>query len=237
MSGGSSMTDKSAPQRPSLIERAADIYDFGTALRHGPAAAVATPIPAAEIEGPQAPEPSPEPAAPEQAVGKMSAPAAPAPAPAPASRLAGDASRLAGELRGERHPLDREALRRDGFVDPDSPPTSLSEEFRIIKRQLLAQAFAPDAGPRDRMILVNSAHPGDGKTWMSINLALSLSAESDIDVLLIDGDFGKPSIAGQLGLPDGPGFMDALADPALDVADIVVRTDIPSLSVLRAGRQ
>lgn len=199
------MTGKSAAQsRPSLIERAADVYDFNTALRHGPAAAVAMPI--APVAEPDA-----------------------QPALAPVAPVA--------ELRGEHHPLDRDALRRDGFVDPGSPPTALSEEYRILKRQLLAQAFAADASARDRLILVNSAHPGDGKTWVSINLALSLAAESDIDVLLIDSDFGKPSIAGQLGLPDGPGFMDALADPSIDVADIVIRTDVPRLSVLRAGRQ
>ncbi|HEX7874814.1 MAG TPA: CpsD/CapB family tyrosine-protein kinase [Sphingobium sp.] len=205
MSGSSNMTGKSAAQsRPSLIERAADVYDFNTALRHGPAAAVAMPI--APVAEPDA-----------------------QPALAPVAPVA--------ELRGEHHPLDRDALRRDGFVDPGSPPTALSEEYRILKRQLLAQAFAADASARDRLILVNSAHPGDGKTWVSINLALSLAAESDIDVLLIDSDFGKPSIAGQLGLPDGPGFMDALADPSIDVADIVIRTDVPRLSVLRAGRQ
>lgn len=186
----------------SLIERAAEVYDFGTALRHGPAAAVAAPQIVPSFEEPKA---------------------------LPIAPLRGRDS--------ERHPIDRDALAAQGFIDPDSPPTGLSEEFRIIKRQLLAQAFAADASARDRLVLVNSAHPGDGKTWMSVNLALSLSAESDIDVLLIDGDFGKPSIAAQLGLPDGDGFMDALVDPALDVADLIVRTDVPNLSVLRAGRQ
>lgn len=189
----------STERTASLIERAADIYDFGTALRHGPAAAAAQPLPVLEEHAPSLPP--------------------------------------VREMRGACHSLDWEQLAADGLLDPEGPPTGLSEEFRIIKRQLLAQAFAHGGSLRDRLVLISSAHPGDGKTWTATNLALSLSVESDIDVLLIDGDFGKPSLCNRLGLPDGPGFMDALVDPSLDVADLVVRTDLPSLAVLRAGRQ
>ncbi len=205
MSGEPNMADKKSV--PSLIERAAEVYDFSTALRHGAAAALAMPIVAPAVAEP---------------VAEIAAPAYVRAAPNP------DA---------EYHALDRDALRREGFVDPAGGPTSLSEEFRIVKRQLLAKLFEPNATIRDRLVLVNSAHPGDGKTWMTINLALSLSAEQDLEVLLIDGDFGNPSLSRHLGLAEGPGFMDALADPSIDVADLIVRTDIPSLSVLRAGRQ
>lgn len=189
----------------SLIERAADVYDFDTARRHGPAVAIANPVAS-----------TPAPALVERVET----------VPAPARAFA-----------GARHDLDRARLAEDGFLNPQGPPTGLSEEFRIIKRQLLAQAFAPDASPIDRLILVNSAHPGDGKSWTAINLALSLSAESDIEVLLIDADFGKPSICAQLGLPNGPGFMDALVDPAQDLDSLTLRTDIPTLHILPGGRQ
>lgn len=197
-----------APQgaRPaaSLIERAAEIYDFGAALRYGPAAALSQPV-----------------------VEKS------------ADEVAADVCAPPAHDRehAEQHALDMDALRREGFLNPTGAPTSLSEEFRIIKRQLLSGLFEPDAKARDRLVLINSAHPGDGKTWLTINLALSLSAERDLEVLLIDGDFGNPSLSRRLGLPEGPGFMDALADPSVDVANLIVRTDIPSLSVLRAGRQ
>ncbi|HEX7822754.1 MAG TPA: hypothetical protein VF463_19295 [Sphingobium sp.] len=210
------MADKTADKAsgatgPSLIERAAEVYDFGTALRHGAAAAIALPL---------------TPTAPAELKATETAPAA-----TPVH------VRTAPNPDAEYHALDREALRREGFVDPAAGPTSLSEELRIVKRQLLATMFRPDATDLDRLMLVNSAHPGDGKTWLTINLALSLSAEQDLDVLLIDGDFGNPSLSRHLGLPEGPGFMDALADPSIAVADLIVRTDIPSLSVLRAGRQ
>ncbi|MET0360648.1 MAG: CpsD/CapB family tyrosine-protein kinase [Sphingobium sp.] len=191
---------------PSLIERAAEVYDFGAALRHGPAAAAAAPL-------------------------------SPAPTAAATSVAAKPSVRREPRTDVPVHALDREALRQDGYVDTSGAPTSLSEEFRILKRQLLGRLFAADADPRDRLVLVNSAHPGDGKTWIATNLALSLSAEQDLEVLLIDGDFGNPALARRLGLPDGPGFMDALADPEIDVADLIVPTDLPSLSILRAGRQ
>src|SRR3546814_2669751 len=54
--------------------------------------------------------------------------------------------------------------------------------------------------------------PGEGKTFSAVNLALSLAVEADHDVLLIDADIAKPSVLDALGLEDGPGLMDALAD-------------------------
>lgn len=133
---------------------------------------------------------------------------------------------------GPLQDVDREGLTAAGFVLPDGPVSGISEEFRIVKRQLLNGADGIERGNR---ILVCSAHPGDGKTFCAVNLALSLAAEKDIEVLLVDADFAKPSIVSTLGLPDGPGFMDVLADPSLSVESCVVRTEFPSLAVLPAG--
>jgi Mrp family chromosome partitioning ATPase len=69
-----------------------------------------------------------------------------------------------------------------------------------------------------------------------VNLALSLANERDTEVLLIDADFAKPEILSTLGLEAGPGIIDAIADPAIDVESCVIRTDLPGLSVLPAGR-
>src|SRR3546814_8263706 len=73
-------------------------------------------------------------------------------------------------------------------------------------------------------------------TFCAINLALSMAAEKDVQVLLVDADFAKPSILSTLGLSGGAGLMDALADPSIHVDDCIIRTDIPTLSVLPAGR-
>ncbi|RJF91425.1 AAA family ATPase [Sphingomonas cavernae] len=137
---------------------------------------------------------------------------------------------------GRQGSVDRDALKEAGFILPDMPAGLLGEEFRLVKRQLLIDAKANPA-PKGRMILVASAKPNEGKTFSAINLALSMAAEKDVEVLLVDADFAKPEILATLGLEDGPGLMDALADPTLDVESCIVRTDVAGLYVLPAGQQ
>lgn len=135
--------------------------------------------------------------------------------------------------------IDRDMLAEAGMLVPGGPVTALAEEFRLVKRQLLTTAA--DIEKRDpqaaRMILVCSAQPGDGKTFCAINLALSLAAERDLQILLVDADFPKPDILDRLGLPAGKGLLDALGDPAIDVESLVIPTDVPQLSVLPAGKR
>ncbi|HEY6869484.1 MAG TPA: capsular biosynthesis protein [Novosphingobium sp.] len=137
-----------------------------------------------------------------------------------------------------RHPIDRKRLRDQGLIVPEGTVTGLMEEFRIVKRQLLLQAAElarAGAGPTGQRVLICSPLPGEGKTYCATNLALAIAAEKESEVVLVDADFAKPSILSELGLPGGPGLMDALADPAIDVADCVIGTDIPGLWVLPAG--
>lgn len=139
---------------------------------------------------------------------------------------------------GERHPVDRIHLKDQGLIVPEGSVTALLEEFRIIKRQLMATATElrqHNAGAKAQRVLVCSPHPGEGKTYTSLNLALSIATEKESEVLLVDADFAKPSVLSALGLPGGPGLMDALADPSIDVVDCVKGTDIPGLWVLPAG--
>ncbi|MCF8707979.1 AAA family ATPase [Rhizorhapis sp. SPR117] len=194
-----------SPIKPpaSLLERAAEIYDFNAILRGRGAA----PEPAATASRPES---------------------------------AGQTRVAPRIVEGPVQPVDRVALKEAGFVLPDGPVTGISEEFRIIKRQLLQAATGgkqDEKLSRGERILICSAHPGEGKTFCAVNLALSLAAEKDVEVLLIDADFAKPSILSTLGLAGGPGLMDALADPSIDVEDCIINTDIPKLSVLPAGRQ
>lgn len=194
----------------SLIERATKIYDFGAALRG--AAAPAVEIPAEEAVLPEV---------------DMSAPvAAPVESAVPGFRAA--------DWTGPVQPIDRIALVEAGYLLPDGPVTVMSEEFRLLKRDLLGALGSSAPGNR---ILVCSAQSGEGKSFCAINLALSLSAEKEREILLVDADFGKPGIPEKLGLTSGPGLMDALADPAIAIEDCVLRTDIPSLSVLPAGQR
>jgi ATPases involved in chromosome partitioning len=142
------------------------------------------------------------------------------------------------EFHGEAHHVDRDRLREEGLIVPEGTVTALLEEFRIIKRQILVQAAdlrRQKAGTAAQRILISSPHPGEGKTYTSLNLALSIAAEKESEVLLVDADFAKPSILSALGLPGGPGLMDALMDETINAADCVLGTDIPGLWVLPAG--
>lgn len=136
--------------------------------------------------------------------------------------------------------VDRAELAEAGFILPDAVPTALAEEFRIVKRQLLLSAIGGQGAEplvNGRAILVSSAQPNDGKTFCAVNLALSLARERDIEVLLVDADFAKPEILSTLGIAGGPGLVDALCDPGIDVEECIIRTDLANLSVLPAGRQ
>jgi exopolysaccharide/PEP-CTERM locus tyrosine autokinase len=135
--------------------------------------------------------------------------------------------------------VDRAELAETGFSLPDAAPTSLGEEFRIVKRQLLLSAMGGQGVEpvRDgRAILISSAEPDEGKTFCAVNLALSLAREKDIEVLLVDADFAKPEVLSTLGIAGGPGLVDALLDSTIDVESCVIRTDLANLSVLPAGR-
>ena len=141
-------------------------------------------------------------------------------------------------FKGERHPVNRQHLRDQGLIVPESTVTAVLEEFRIVKRQLLLNAdqlAQQGMGPAAQRVLICSPHPGEGKSFTSVNLALAIAAEKECEVLLVDADFAKPSVLSMLGLPGGPGLMDALANPEIDAADCVVGTDIPGLWILPAG--
>ncbi|MGB3739851.1 MAG: capsular biosynthesis protein [Pontixanthobacter sp.] len=139
-------------------------------------------------------------------------------------------------LSGKQFPVDRDHLRNQGLIAPEGTTTALLEEFRIVKRRLLKTAHERGTA-QSRRILVCSPHPGEGKTFCASNLAIAMAAERDGEVLLIDGDFAKPSILSTFGLPSGPGFMDCLADPSIQPEELVIGTDIPGLWVLPCGNQ
>jgi len=204
----------SIKSRGSLLERAAATYDLEAAMRDN----------APVVETPPAEAPM----------------AAAAPAPAASSAVHQPFQPRPRPFTGRHGTVAMEELREAGFILPDSPVNALNEEFRIIKRQLLLAATGrrgSEGLDHGRMILVCSAHPNEGKTFCAVNLALSMATEKDVDVLLVDADFAKPEVLSTLGLEGGPGLIDAIADPTIDVESCVIRTDISHLSVLPAGRQ
>ncbi len=229
--------------KSSLLERAAEVYDFGAHQRAPviplddlqPEVAPVPAAPAAPVAAPlelkvEAPAPI---AAPAPVIAPVVAPA-PVTAPQPQPR-----AKVAPPVPGREAKIDRDTLVENGLLVPGAPVGVLAEEFRMAKRHLLLtarqlQASAPD---KARTILVCSAKPGDGKTYCAVNLAISMAAERDTRVLLVDADFPKPGVMERLGVADGPGLLDALVDPKIDIERCVVGTDIPNLSLLPAGAQ
>lgn len=145
-----------------------------------------------------------------------------------------------GGIRGRSRQvtIDRAALARNGIAVPSSQRSRSTEEFRIIKRHVLAK-YAADAEAgsayRSRAIMVTSARPGEGKSFTAISLALSIASEQDLKVLLIDSDTRRHSIQKMMGIAADIGLIDLLSDPAIDFADVVVRTNLPNLSIMPAG--
>jgi exopolysaccharide/PEP-CTERM locus tyrosine autokinase len=159
------------------------------------------------------------------------------PLPVPPLGAAAEAERPAQKFSTRRVELDLARMRDLGMVTAAGGRTRLLEDFRLIKRPLLQRAFA-ERGPNDKpgnLIMLTSALPGEGKTYCAINLAMSIAMELDHTVLLVDADVARPSVLRTLGLPAHRGLMDILLDDKLDMADVMLRTNVDTLSILPAG--
>jgi exopolysaccharide/PEP-CTERM locus tyrosine autokinase len=135
--------------------------------------------------------------------------------------------------------IDRMRLRSAGFVPDENQERRFADQYRRIKRPILMQVQVLTAAraPGARFVMMASALPGDGKTFTSINLALSIARERDVSVLIMDADVAKPHISRIFGIDQEPGLLDALADDNLDIESLVLPTDVDGLSVLPAGRR
>lgn len=134
--------------------------------------------------------------------------------------------------------FDQEALRDAGLIAPAYHAEMLANQYRDIKRPLIAHAFGKRATriERGNLIMVTSALAGEGKTFTSINLALSMARERDHSVLLVDADVAKPHISHMFGAENEPGLLDVLEDSERDLRSVILPTDEPGLSMLPAGK-
>jgi len=135
--------------------------------------------------------------------------------------------------------VDAVALERAGMVDWSRTRSRVSEEFRLLQRQILRNAFSPPSAEAGftNLVMVTSARPGEGKSFTAINLAGSIARQGNNHVLLVDSDSKRDSICYPMGLADAPGLLDLAANPRLDPAPMIVRTPIEQLSILPIGRE
>ncbi len=133
--------------------------------------------------------------------------------------------------------LNLRKLAAMGCVTPDMPRSRIAEEFRHLKRTLLANAAGKTSKPikNANLVMITSSVPGEGKTFSSVNLAMSLAMEVDRTVLLVDADVARPSLPMMLDLPESKGLLDALERKSADLDDFLIYTDIEKLTILPAG--
>jgi protein-tyrosine kinase len=240
----------------SLIERAVDKLaanpaDAGSLPERAMALAKAQAAKAAEAKASEVVAPIPA------AGARFAPPASEVPAPAPvqvpaaaratapastprtgAPSVAARAAAPQGTARKQSR-IHIEALRARGFVTPDGAPTEIGQQFRMIKRPLLVNAFgagSTQAVRNGRRVMITSAFAGEGKSFCAINLAMSIAAERDTHVLLVDADVARPSLPRELGFESSRGLMDWLTDTTLDIGELVQPTNVDKLSILTAGR-
>ena len=151
--------------------------------------------------------------------------------------LSAPAEAAAVPCRNERTVrIDIPALRAAGLVAPQDEERQLAAEYRIIKGPLLAAMTGENRLRLGNIVVVTSALPNEGKTFTTINLALSLALERDREVVLVDGDVAKAHITHLFGLDGESGFLD-LGAVGREFEETIVKTDYPSLYVLPAGNQ
>ncbi len=168
----------------------------------------------------------PPPAAPQVPEPKAAvAPAVVAPAPVRATSVS------------RKVTLDLDALGASGFVSPNVPRSQIADQYRVIKRPLIANAMGKGPVPvaNGNLIMVTSAVAGEGKSFNALNLAMSIATELDNTVMLVDADVARPSILRMLGLPASRGLLDLLIDDTVDLSQVLLRTNIDKLTLLPSG--
>jgi exopolysaccharide/PEP-CTERM locus tyrosine autokinase len=139
-------------------------------------------------------------------------------------------------VTSRRVELDLARLEAAGIVTPNAPRSQVADEFRVIKRPLISNATGRGAAAlkHGNLIMVTSAVPGEGKSFTSLNLAMSIAAELDHTVMLVDADVARPSILRMLGLPEAPGLLDLLEGKA-EMSGVLLKTDVDKLTILPSG--
>jgi protein-tyrosine kinase len=106
-----------------------------------------------------------------------------------------------------------------------------AESFRFLRSRISQWR----GGEKPRTIMVTSAFPGEGKTFVASNLAASLAVGAEEQVLLIDCDLKKPSIHEVFGACRTEGVYEYL-DRKRELDELILGTKVQGLSMLSAGK-
>lgn len=153
------------------------------------------------------------------------------------STLAAEVHQELDVSQNKKLTIDTESLLERGYLIDSGERKSIKEEFRQIKRKLLNNAFgsASKMLNNGNLIMISSSKPNEGKTFVSINLALSIALEQDKTVLLIDADVLRPSVSRELGVEKADGLIECLLDENKDLGEVIYDTNINKLKLIPAG--
>ncbi len=154
---------------------------------------------------------------------------------APKSEIAGRQSVVKKEPVADSSAFARDFKALDKPIDPrlmvyHQPESFEAEQVKIIRTNILF----PESGIPPRTIMVTSAAPGDGKSFIAASLSISIAQSLEEHVLLMDCDFRNSSIHGLFGYPQGQGLSDYLAKD-LELSSVIGKTALEKLSIIQGG--
>jgi len=111
------------------------------------------------------------------------------------------------------------------------PQSIESEQFRQLKNNILF----PEKGNPPRCIMVTATSPGEGKSFVAANLAISIAQNIDEYVLLLDCDLRSPSIDSMFGFNHVQGLSEYLSQ-SKPLSSVLVKSFLNKLTLLPAGK-
>ena len=117
------------------------------------------------------------------------------------------------------------------FVAATHPSSVAAEQYRLLRTRLEGR----DRARRTQLLLVTSPGAGDGKTTTSANLALTMAQDFNHNVILVEADIRRPTLAGLCGVSPDRGLVDVLIGGA-PLDDVLVQLPDQNLFVLPAGQ-
>ena len=176
--------------------------------------------------------------APEQTPGRPPRANPPINVPVEAAPMQRPAPTFSFSPPGPRVDINIAKLREAGLVPSIQQERVATRQMRNLKHSLIRK-LANDKVRGEtvhRTVMVTSARSGDGKTFTTLNLALSLALEKDLRVLLVDADVPKPNISTIFGATNQRGLIDVLADNDSDPASVICPTSVNGLYFAPVGR-
>jgi len=216
----------------SIVERAAERLTAEKSARHS-----AEDVRPAKLVPPPAPKPAVDHRPPAEPAAKNPRPAEPAVEKSSPIDPPPNQPHYKPNLEGRHVSIDQRRLPRAGVFSPEFSANRTTEEFRLVKQSVLQRvgAIASQGQRGANFIMVTSAREGEGKSFVSANLAMSIAAEKDKSVLLIDADAARSSVRKLFGIDADKGMLDALEQESTGLGDVILSTSIAGLHVIPAG--